>query len=256
MVLAKRCDLNNDWKVDDQDLDILNMAIDTNDLSADIAPATKRDGIVGEHDFELLMQYLDTEIPEIGLITHWKLDETEGDIAYENIQGKDGNLQGEPLWQPDGGIVGGAIQLDGIDDYFSTGPVLNPTNGPMSVLTWVKGGAPGQVVLSQIGGVDWLGADSSAGNLKTELKGSGRGGKPLLSQTTITDGEWHRIGFVWDGTNRKLYVDSIVVAEDTQDNLASSDNGLYIGCDKGMETGTFWFGLIDDVRIYNRVVKP
>lgn len=71
-----------------------------------------------------------------------------------------------------------------------------------------------------------------------------------------TDGNWHRIGFVWDGSNRILYVDGVAVAEDTQANLEESDDGLYIGTGKAMEPGTFWFGLIDDVRIYNRVVIP
>jgi hypothetical protein len=31
---------------------------------------------------------------------------------------------------------------------------------------------------------------------------------------------------------------------------------LSIGAGKAMEAGTFWSGLIDDVRIYNRTVKP
>jgi len=90
----------------------------------------------------------------------------------------------------------------------------------------------------------------------TELKGSGRGAAILLSQTVITDGNWHRIGLVWDGSNRKLYVDNVVVAEDTQANLEGSDNGLYIGTGKAMEPGTYWSGLIDDVHIYNRAVTP
>jgi hypothetical protein len=38
--------------------------------------------------------------------------------------------------------------------------------------------------------------------------------------------------------------------------LAGSNNGLYIGCGKAMEPGTFWFGIVDDIRIYNRVVSP
>jgi hypothetical protein len=46
------------------------------------------------------------------------------------------------------------------------------------------------------------------------------------------------------------------VAQDTQDNLQGSENGLYIGCSKAMEAGTFFSGLIDDVRIYNRAVHP
>ncbi len=90
----------------------------------------------------------------------------------------------------------------------------------------------------------------------TELKGFGRSGHPMLSQTIITDGNWHRIGLVWDGSHRTLYVDGVAVAEDAQTNLAVSENGLYIGAGKAMEPGSFWAGLIDDVRIYNRAVRP
>jgi hypothetical protein len=92
--------------------------------------------------------------------------------------------------------------------------------------------------------------------LITELKGTGRSASPLQSQTIITDDNWHRIGFVWDGVHRTLYVDDVAVAEDEQTNLLGSDSGLYIGCGKAMEAGTYWSGLIDDVRIYNRVVHP
>ena len=90
----------------------------------------------------------------------------------------------------------------------------------------------------------------------TELKASGRGRAELQSQTIITDGNWHRIGLVWDGSSRTLYVDDVAVAEDTQVNLASSDDGLCIGTGTAMEPGSFWSGLIDDVRIYNRAVRP
>ncbi len=86
----------------------------------------------------------------------------------------------------------------------------------------------------------------------TELKASGRSATPLLSETNITDGNWHRIGFVWDGSSRVLYVDGIAVAEDTQTNLEGSYSGLYIGTGNFMEPGTYFSGLIDDVRIYNR----
>ena len=90
----------------------------------------------------------------------------------------------------------------------------------------------------------------------TELKGIGRSAGPLFSETVVTDGDWHRLGFVWDGSNRTLYVDGVPVAQDTQDNLNSSSNGLYIGAGKAMAPGTFFSGLIDDVRVYNRAVRP
>ena len=95
----------------------------------------------------------------------------------------------------------------------------------------------------------------SEGKLMGDLKVAGRSG-PLLSQTIITDGQWHRIGFIWDGSKRMLYVDGVIVAEDTQNGLVSSYGGLYIGCGKGMEQGSYFSGLIDDIRIYNRVVVP
>ncbi len=211
--------------------------------------------MVDRADLEVLMTFWGQEINDPTLITHWALDETEGMVVADSAGDNNGYALGDPVWQPDGGLVDGALQLDGVDDYVITGAPLNPTEGPFSVLAWVKGGAPGQVIVSQQGAANWLMADVE-GNLMTELKSPGRSGKPLQSQTIITDGNWHRIGFVWDGFSRTLYVDGIAVAEDTQDGLQDSDSGLYIGCGETMETGTFWSGLIDDVRIYNRAITP
>ncbi len=46
------------------------------------------------------------------------------------------------------------------------------------------------------------------------------------------------------------------VAEDTQPGLENSQMGLYFGVGKNYAAGTFWSGLIDDIRIYNRAVSP
>jgi hypothetical protein len=258
MVLAKRADLNNDWKVDEQDLTILKACKETNDLSADIAPAQRRDGVVDQQDLELLTQYLGTTIPELGLIAHWKLDEAEGGMAHEGINHRDGTLHGGATWQPTAGVLGGALQLDGINSYVSTPSVLNPSTGPFSVFVWVKGGAPGQTLISQAGGADWLAVDTPKGRLITGLSApAGRfPAKPLVSECVITDDAWHRVGFVWDGSNRILYVDDVEVARDTQISLTKSTGGLYIGAGSALAPGTFWSGLIDDVRIYDRAVKP
>jgi hypothetical protein len=255
MVLAKRADLNNDWKVDEQDLAILNAAMGTKDRSADIAPAAKRDGVVDAKDLELLTRYLGTVIPELGLIAHWKLDETAGGTAHDSAGKNDAIVIGNAGWQPEGGKVGGALQLSGVANFAMTGFVLNPANPPFSVFAWVKGGAPGQVILSQAGGVNWLLAQPGTGFLTSDLKVH-----PLLasvvSQTVITDGAWHRVGFVWDGANRILYADGVEVARGAQSALPDSTGGLYIGGGSTPTPGTLWKGLIDDVRIYDRAVKP
>ena len=81
---------------------------------------------------------------------------------------------------------------------------------------------------------------------------------PLVSEYVITDGDWQRIAVTWDGSRRRLYADGVKVAEDPNPltNLVSSDLGLYLGTGRNRNQGTFWSGLIDDVRIYNLAVSP
>ena len=246
-------DFNLDGIVDGADISMMLDYWGTDEPFYDIAPMPFGDGIVDVQDLIVLAEHL---LTYPGAVAYWKLDETEGDIAHDSIGVYDGVLNGVPTWQPTGGAVDGALAFDSIDDYVSTPFVLNPADGKFSVFAWIKGGAPGQAVLSQMGGARWLCADPSEGNLMTELKGTGRGATELLSQTIITDGNWHRIGLVWDGSYRTLYVDDVAVAEDTQVNLEGSYNGLYIGAGTAMEPGSFFSGLIDDVRIYNRAVRP
>jgi dienelactone hydrolase len=254
LIIPPVVDFNGDGNVDTKDLMKLIQSWHQDDPIVDIAP-TFGDGIVDASDLELFMSYWGQPVDDPTLIAHWALDETEGMIVADSAGDNNGYAIGDPVWQPDGGLINGAIQLDGIDDYVVTGTPPNPADGPLSILAWVKGGTPGQVIISQQGAASWLMADAE-GNLMTELKGTERSAGPLQSQVIISDGEWHRIGFVWDGSHRTLYVDSLAAAQDTQEAIEASISGLYIGCGKAMEAGTFWSGLIDDVRIYNRVVMP
>ena len=252
-------DLNGDGIVDAADMCIMVDHWGTNEKPCDIGPMPWGDGIIDVEDLKVLSNHLFEDVSDPTLITHWPLDEAQGSIAYNSAADCDGTLMGGPVWQPDGGIVTGALQFDGIDDYVSTDFVLNPADGAFSVIVWIKGGIPGQVVFSQADGASWLCTDSVEGCLMTEIKASGRGAPgPLQSQTSITDGQWHRIASVWDGSYRHLYVDGIEVAMDVEplSELESGEGGLYLGAGKALESGTYFSGLIDDVRIYNRVVTP
>ena len=87
---------------------------------------------------------------------------------------------------------------------------------------------------------------------QTPVPASFRG--ELVSEIVVTDGQWHHVGFIYDANtfHRRLYVDGVQVAEDvTAVSGMPSDGGLYIGVDKNLETGSFFSGLIDDVRVYN-----
>ncbi len=252
-------DFNGDGVVDCEDLCVMVNNWDHSFSLCDIGPTPFGDGIVDAQDLEVLMSYWGQEVYDPTLIAHWALDETEGDIAYDSAGEHNGTLQGDPAWQPTAGQIDGALAFDGNDDYVSTPFVLNPADGALSVFAWIKGSTPGQIIVSQAGGADWLSADSSEGKLITGLSKPAGGRfppQPLVSDFIITDGQWHRIGFVWDVSNRILYVDDVEVAEDTQTGLAGSNGGLYIGAGKSLEAGSFFSGLIDDVRVYNRAVTP
>jgi len=147
-----------------------------------------------------LIQYLGQYSDDPTLIAHWALDETEGASAIDSASGNVGFVMGDPTWQPNGGQVNGAIQLDGIDDAIIGPPPLNPSAGPFSAIAWVKGGAPGQAIISEPGGSNWLSLDLVEGRLMTEFAGFDRSSGPLFSEITISDDQWHRIAFVWDGS--------------------------------------------------------
>jgi len=248
-------DFNGDGSVDGKEVLVLVDHWGQNEPSCDIGPTPMGDGVVNLQDLMVLAEHVGKEVCDPTLASHWAFDETEGDAAHDSIGDNHATVLGGAVWQPTEGMVDGALFMDGIDDFVATGGVPHP-DGPMTVLAWVKGGRPGQVILSQFLGTDWLMADPSGGHLLTDLKASGRSARALVSETAITDGNWHRVGLVWDGTNRMLYVDDEVVAADTQPNLVGSNGGLNIGCDKNQTPGSFWSGLIDEVRIYSRVVKP
>jgi len=261
-------DFDDDGIVAMNDLLMLIENWGTDDPKCDIGPMPWGDGVVDAADLEAFMKYWGQDVT--GLVAHWKLDESEGITAHDSAGNNDATLVGEPLWQPTGGWVNGALELDGIDDGAKAGFVLNPKDGPFSALAWVKGGGPDQVIISQAKGefgkgVNWLLTDSVEGNLMSEFNCLDENYSPdivLSSSIEITDGLWHHVGLVWDLFNRTriLYVDGIEVAKDMMRErglLTWEDGGINIGCRASilhLPSPGVWSGLIDDVRIYDRAL--
>jgi hypothetical protein len=245
-------DFNGDGQVDIQDLLKVIGCWGQAEPSVDITG----DGCVDQKDLEILMSCWGQEMKDPTLIGHWRLDEASGMVAADSARMNAGTLLGQPLWQPGGGKMGGALQFDGTLCVVTTKLVHDPAAGPFSALAWIRGGAPGQAILSQTSGANWLMADTPGGTLTTGLCAGARGGKPLVSAAVMADGAWHRVGLVWDGRDRILYLDGVEVARDSQVALAAAAGGLQIGAGSTLAPGTFWTGLVDDVRIYNRAVQP
>ena len=252
-------DFNGDGGVDFKDFCKLAQHWFGDEPPVDLAPPPYGDHVVDFRDLAVLSDHWLQEILPLELIAYWKLDETEGFIAHDSAADHNAFvLTDNPLWRPSEGKVAGALELDGIDDLVSAPFVLDPAASAFSVFAWIKGGMPGHVIISQVGAANWLSADPSEGKLMTNLEApAGRfAPQPLVSESVIADGDWHCIGFTWDGTNRTLYVDGVEAARDTQTGLESADGGLYFGAGKDRAVGSLWCGLLDDVRIYDEMVEP
>jgi len=246
-------DFNSDYIIDIEDLIMLIERWGKNEPFVDIAPAPFGDGVVDAVDLEALMDYWGQKVFDPNLLAHWKLDEAEGDIAYDSAADCDGRLNGGPVWQPESGMVVGALQFDGVDDYLTAPFILDPVGQPFSVFAWIKGGQPGQAIISQQGAFGaWLSLDP-AGALSTGLTFPL---PPFTSDIVVTDDHWHRIGLVSDGSGMSLYVDDVEVARSNISPILPAHGALQIGAGTKLEEGSFWSGLIDDVWIYSRVVVP
>jgi lysophospholipase L1-like esterase len=230
-----------------------------NELSFDVAPVPNGDSLIDNRDLGGLARFW-MRYP--GIVAHWKFDEAEGEVAHDSLGRLSGTVRGSPAWQPGEGRIGGAISFDGVDDYISADAPLNPGAGPFTVFVWVKGGRPGQVILSQSNKVGsgevWLGTDAATGAVMTRLTDGSRITQPLASNAVITDGAWHNLRLVWDGSGRHLYMDGKEVAADKRklNALKSSDADFHIAAGKDLEAGSFWGGLIDDLRVYGRALTP
>jgi hypothetical protein len=248
-------DFNADGKVDGKEVLAMAEHWGQNKSLYDIGLSPMGDGVVDTKDLTVLAGYIGQDVNDPTLIAHWALDETPGMTAADSAGDNDAMVLGNAAWRSDGKI-GGALAFDGKDDFARSGKsVLDPAQGPFSVIAWVKGGAPNRVIVSQFGGADWLYLNQF-GMLTTDLTAPGRDGKPLTSDAYALDDQWHRVVLVWDGTNRTLQMDGAEVARDTQPNLAVSTGSLQIGGGKNLATSTLWTGLMDDVRVYNRAVAP
>jgi hypothetical protein len=250
-------DLDDDGYVSLNDVLRLADSWGQDDPVCDIASVAWGDGVVDVADLDALVDHWFPA--DSGLAAHWTFDESEGTIAHDSTGIYDANVMGDPVWLPDGGIVGGALQFDGAGDYVSAPYVLSSESQSFSIFAWIKGGDRNQVILSESGmyGDIVLQADFIAGNLMTSLYCGID--NYLFSEAHIIDGQWHRVGLIWnaDALSRTLYVDDVEVASDTTGASGGiGRTGLYIGASWGLDThkNYYWNGLIDDVQIYERAV--
>lgn len=206
------------------------------------------------------------------LVAHWKFDESSGTTASSEIGGYTGGLNNGPVWNPSGGKKGGALAFDGVDDYVAV-PSSAAFDSNGTWMFWFKtngiwgtdGGSitNGALLLSRsdsasaMKGITIL-LNPSTGEPSAQIKG---GTSTVCTVTSafvgLTDNTWHHVALAYakeNGATNTLYVNGNIAGSCTNSAAWSFNNqDLRFG-----DTADTWWeeyqGLLDDVRIYNRVL--
>jgi hypothetical protein len=87
-------------------------------------------------------------------------------------------------------------------------------------------------------------------------------GNPITSKTPVVDGQWHFLVGTYDGQTSKIYIDGKLDVEKKWEKatpMKHNDVDITIGCLAVPEPNpydhAFFDGLIDEVRLYNRVLS-
>ncbi|MHC4188180.1 MAG: LamG domain-containing protein, partial [Planctomycetota bacterium] len=205
------------------------------------------------------------------LLLWWKFDETSGTTASDSSgNGRDGTLNGDPKWVP--GQINGALDFGGDGDHVINTAAGSAMNGlsALTVALWVKsdvtGTDSGFIIFEAPGGTDdrdiRYDQDGGEGDINLIKYGiTSTGGNPedeSSANTQTTD--WQHIAVVWSsGNQQELYINGVL---DIPTEIAGAVTGTLTGYDRvmvgkgGKDEGATegWDGLVDDVRIYSRVL--
>ncbi len=158
--------------------------------------------------------------------------------------------------------TGTALSFDGSDDCVEVGPGVMPV-GEKSIFSWVKMPPVGQC--SGVG-CDYFiyhGIHSNARqtilyfNDGVELRwlNTNSGGFDAKYTVAMDDNQWHFVGIAYDGGVHRLYLNGNEVASSIGDDHSTIISNENIGGFNGDPLSRGWYGIIDEVAIYNRALS-
>jgi hypothetical protein len=199
-----------------------------------------------------------------GLIGYWKFDETSGTTAADSTGGdNNGTLSDNVVWQPGGGMSGGAVLFDGT----STAHVEFPSTGMLAasgtIAFW------GNLTAPQPSQTRYFFGHTTQPSYNNRIQLYMDGGNTELDlglgdshtrQTNIAVLEletWYHLALTWNNGDYVVYINGEEVASGSYTGLAAIFDFAWIGNDGNPTSeGTEGFGgLIDEARVYNRALN-
>ncbi|MBN2593579.1 MAG: PD40 domain-containing protein [Sedimentisphaerales bacterium] len=243
-------DLNDDAIVDAADMCIIVDHWGENYSLCDIGPMPWGDGVVDVQDLIVLAGHL---FEGAGLVAHWTLDETEGDIAYDSAGNIDATVH-NGQWSA--GKIDGALDFDGLTTYMDCGDSLRLDTQKMTISMWLEPEHMGgmRYVLSRARegaeDFDYVLMRQYEGQIEFAVAQDGSEPVSVMSNATTPLNEWTHVAVCLDGSEAAIYINGQFDASAGYGQRGSrEDCRLWISSLGG--STRFYNGKIDDVRIYN-----
>ena len=211
-----------------------------------------------------------------GLLIYLPFDERSGQTATDNSgNSNDAKLIEGAKWKPNSGKIGGAVALDGAGAAVEDAKGGDYINGleAFTISVWVKSESVGHdrgIIFGKdpAGGDDVFGLRYDAASWATKggtnlVKGAittTGGGQAYEGKSDVQTTDWQHLAFTWkSGEQLALYIDGEldddpIHNDDGKAGKISGATKLIVGKGAKDNNGTSWNGLIDDVRIYDRVL--
>ena len=188
------------------------------------------------------------------LIARWKFDEAQGSEASDS-SGNNlvGTLVGNPQWLPSGGKFGGALKLDGVDDYVETNYANDLPAWTLAV--WVNSPAvpssevpTGPVHRNKNYHINWSHSfDDFRGAAGLQVADTWY----AASFGDLQANTWYHLAATYDGEDFKAYKDGILITNNSTPSGDPDSESTTLKLGRHSLYGDHFGGTIDDVRIYN-----
>jgi glycerophosphoryl diester phosphodiesterase len=221
------------------------------------------------------------------LVAYWKLDDGLLDPTAARAEDREGHspllLAGSdaaPAWISGGAArFGGALRLDGINDYalVPPNPILDLGTNAVSVSLWVKLAARPSALSNDFAGIYHSSSDAYSFYLdkaQKELRfkvtdASFNAARPGIPEAKLQTGIWHHVVGVYDGSagsaigQATIYLDGRIVDVVSGNdytgfgltNLVLCGQAAAIGR-KGQLHDCYFAGAVDDVALWRRALSP
>ena len=187
----------------------------------------------------------------------WHLDEGAGNVAGDvSGNGADGAVIGA-AWAANGGY-GSALRFDGEDDCAEI-PLIDSLNAAlykgkdaMTVEAWVRPFAVhGDPYF--IDGQGWaLAINRSTGRfyfIDTHRWSS------CAAKTVPEPNRWYHVAGVWEGRERRIYVNGVEEGSFTGETRFHQNKPITLGAIGGTSRSNFFFGMLDEVKVYGNALS-